>query len=536
MPPAQSGAGDYPQINKKGRTACATSNGLRFTTTEYQRSAPGQERETRVDAVAFEQLQHGKTPSLKQTAHEQAAAEIDWRRRRDVFLTEIRKFPFGENALRILATSADYSYGLCRLSAPFPNLLDLAQLAGVRAGDIRGYLNDLEAAGVIHVRELLDEDTARIGYAITPVFQSSLWRLSEDKLRPAGSEQNRMALFDAADRRVRTFVYDLESKARLGRWLISPLEDADLVKAQNELPLDGPTPKKSEPDQTRGDSTAPATPIKPESAYSPPAPGPAPTPKISESSASLNVSMSECVNERRQCFSASERSSLNAAAATSQPRASRENDLMARIKAIINRDPFPDDGRMGKTWAERWGADWRKNYIRKCPQAVEDALLDAETRIRENPNWHPDKYWHVYLKDLVQRLAGLKPWNQKGKRAPSSDPPAGCAPPKLSEALEHFKDRGESEVYHCWLTFEATKSPENRWFWGKGIVTDWRIAMAARLADDRRAGKNPVLHSPTAIRTAVKAEANDQERGALVPGTPGYKQWKTETFGENAEP
>ena len=59
--------------------------------------------------------------------------------------------------------------------------------------------------------------------------------------------------------------------------------------------------------------------------------------------------------------------------------------------------------------------------------------------------------------------------------------------PSLSEALKWFKDHKNGftpeQIEAVYSSFEATKTPDGVWRWGKGVVSDWKMAMTSRLLD-----------------------------------------------------
>jgi len=73
----------------------------------------------------------------------------------------------------------------------------------------------------------------------------------------------------------------------------------------------------------------------------------------------------------------------------------RERDLMARTEALVGADDM-----------RQWGGDWRKNWVRKYPTEMAQALRilaqDKQT------GWTPRVSPGAALKDLVRRLAGQR--------------------------------------------------------------------------------------------------------------------------------
>jgi hypothetical protein len=68
-----------------------------------------------------------------------------------------------------------------------------------------------------------------------------------------------------------------------------------------------------------------------------------------------------------------------------------EADLMARIAAAVGRDEMA-----------RWGADWRKNWVRRVPERVKAALDEWDYKVKTG--WLP-RNAGAALKDLVKRFS-----------------------------------------------------------------------------------------------------------------------------------
>jgi len=139
------------------------------------------------------------------------------------------------------------------------------------------------------------------------------------------------------------------------------------------------------------------------------------------------------------------------------------------------------------------------------------ALLDCRW-VHERENGVEIHEWNKYNASLVAR------WNRDQKPAqtfvqvsaqPSAQTPegnggewtgvdttqqevsGGVQPPRLTpsllEAIKWFKVQGSvytsEQVGAVHASFEATKLPTGAWRWGKGEVTDWKMAMTSRLID-----------------------------------------------------
>ena len=64
---------------------------------------------------------------------------------------------------------------------------------------------------------------------------------------------------------------------------------------------------------------------------------------------------------------------------------------MERIAAAVGQDEMA-----------RWGADWRKNWVRRIPDRVEAALDELEYKLKTG--WRP-RNAGAALKDLVKRFS-----------------------------------------------------------------------------------------------------------------------------------
>lgn len=80
--------------------------------------------------------------------------------------------------------------------------------------------------------------------------------------------------------------------------------------------------------------------------------------------------------------------------------AQKEAGLMQRIEGFIARFEGPERARADM---ERWGGDWRVNWVRKFPEELSDAMRVLEGEA-EDDGWRPHKSAGAALKDETRRL------------------------------------------------------------------------------------------------------------------------------------
>ena len=238
-------------------------------------------------------------------------------------------------------------------AARIPSLSDFADLTGITKGNVAWTLDRLRQKQVLVIRAPI--------YRLLPQAGGHQWQVSP-RMDPARAQSAAARL--------------LAIQTTEQGELLPP--EPDLAEARQAVCLES-VPESGTPYPNRERTRIGYDPAKSwENAHGVPESG----------------TVIKCLSVQR--FNASTKEHLNDEQETlttgpAVPESGTEQRLMERIAAAVGQDEMA-----------RWGADWRKNWVRRIPDRVEAALDELEYKLKTG--WRP-RNAGAALKDLVKRFS-----------------------------------------------------------------------------------------------------------------------------------